>query len=137
MPDYAAQFAFIVLRYCASTKISFLLRTAPPNLIEDAALAHDNLIADCLSAMLDPAHPSVLNEGPFANAAYGQAALPVQLGGLGLGSAQVTSAPAFLASWVDLLRFHMYSNSTCTSNVPSEDRAWLAPADSRSASTVQ
>ena len=104
--DYAAQSAFIVLRYCASTKISFLLRTAPPDIIADATIVHDNLIADCLSAILDHAHPSVLEEGPSESAAYAQAALPVQQGGLGLGSAQVTSAPAFLAGWVDFLRFH-------------------------------
>jgi hypothetical protein len=32
--------------------------------------------------------------------------LPTQQGGLGLGSAQLTSRPAFLASWIDFLRFN-------------------------------
>ena len=59
--EYAAQSAFIVLRYCAAHKFSYLLRTAPPSLIEDAALAHDELIADCLGSILDHAHPSVLD----------------------------------------------------------------------------
>eukprot|EP01043_Picozoa_sp_COSAG02_P084645 COSAG02_NODE_22440_length_752_cov_2.165391_1_plen_52_part_10 len=31
--------------------------------------------------------------------------MPTQLGGLGLGSAELTSTPAYLASWIDFLRF--------------------------------
>ena len=77
-----------------------------PSLIEDATLVHDGLVVDCLSSILDRAHPSLFDEGPFDGGAYGQASLPVRQGGLGIGSAQVTSAPAYLAGWVDFLRFH-------------------------------
>ena len=55
--DYAAQPAFMILRYCASAKFDFLLRTAPPSLIADGALAHDDLIVDYLTSILDVNNP--------------------------------------------------------------------------------
>ena len=94
----------MILRYCASAKFDFLLRTAPPSLIADGALAHDDLIADCLTSILDVNYPALFDEG-HSPSAFAQASLPVCQGGLGLGSAQVTSEPAYLAGWVDFLRF--------------------------------
>ena len=86
----------MILRYCASAKFDFLLRTAPPSLIADGALAHDDLIVDCLTSILDVNNPALFDEG-HSPSAFAQASLPVCQGGLGLGSAQVTSEPAYLA----------------------------------------
>ena len=85
-----------------------MLRTERPtstgSLIADGALAHDDLIADCLTSILDVNYPALFDEG-HSPSAFAQASLPVCQGGLGLGSAQVTSEPAYLAGWVDSLRF--------------------------------
>ena len=37
----AAQAAFLILRYSAGTKFSYLLRMTPPDIIEAATVAHD------------------------------------------------------------------------------------------------
>ena len=84
--DYAAQSAFMILRYCASAKFDFLLRTAPPALVKDGALAHDDLIVDCLTSILDVNSPTLFDEG-HSPSAFAQASLPTCQGGLGIGSA--------------------------------------------------
>ena len=102
--DLGAQSAFIILKYCAATKFSYLLRTAPPDLIEEATTLHDDRVLQCLASILDHAHPRVLDEGHSPSAAV-QAVLPTDQGGLGLSSSAVTSAPAYVAGWIDFLRF--------------------------------
>ena len=102
--DMGAQSAFIILKYCAATKFSYLLRTAPPDLIEEASDLHDNRVLQCLESILDNAHPGVLDEGHSPSAAL-QAVLPVDQGGLGLSSSAATSAPAYVAGRIDFLRF--------------------------------
>jgi hypothetical protein len=72
--------------------------------VEEAARAHDAAILDCLACILDRHDGSLFGETHSPSAAF-QAAMPTQLGGLGLSSAELTSAPAYLASWIDFLRF--------------------------------
>ena len=55
--------AFIILKYCASTKFGYLLRTAPPDLIEAATTLHDERVLQCLASILDESHPGILHEG--------------------------------------------------------------------------
>ena len=61
--ELAAQSAFIILKYCASTKFGYLLRTAPPDLIEAATTLHDERVLQCLASILDESHPGILHEG--------------------------------------------------------------------------
>ena len=103
--DYSAQSAFILLRHSAAHKFTHLLRSAPPSLIEEAALAYDTSMTDCLAKILDRSSRDLFSEGSSPSAST-QAALPTNLGGLGLSSAQVVSLPAYLASWIDFLRFN-------------------------------
>ena len=100
--ELAAQSAFIILKYCASTKFGYLLRTAPPDLIEAATTLHDERVLQCLASILDESHPGILHEGHSPSAVL-QAVLLVDQGGLGLGSSVATSAPAYLAGWIDFL----------------------------------
>ena len=49
----AAQAAFLLLRFSASTKVSHLLRMVPPPVMSTAAQRHDDAVASCLSLLLD------------------------------------------------------------------------------------
>ena len=49
----AAQAAFLLLRFSASTKVSHLLRMVPPTVMSTAAQRHDDAVASCLSLLLD------------------------------------------------------------------------------------
>ena len=49
----AAQAAFLLLRFSASTKVSHLLRIVPPTVMSTAAQRHDDAVASCLSLLLD------------------------------------------------------------------------------------
>ena len=61
-----------------------------------------------------------------------QAALPTIQGGLGLGCAELTAAPAYLASWADYLGF-MHNHRELATFVNSQiDPANLPPAAPRS-----
>ena len=103
--ENGAQSAFALLRHSASHKFTHLLRAAPPSLINEAAQAYDAAIIDCLAHILDhSAAPTLFSEGTSPSAST-QAALPTNLGSLGLSSAQLVSQPAYLASWIDFLRF--------------------------------
>ena len=88
-----------------------------PSAIEAAAVAHDEAVLQCLSLLLD-AHALPLNTNPAADnddngtfnsdalsRARMQAFLPITSGGLGLSNAQLASEPAYVAAWVDYLRF--------------------------------
>ena len=59
MADYAnpvsIQAAYLQLRYCAEPKIAHLLRVGRPDLIAEAAAAHDAAIATGLNALLGAA----------------------------------------------------------------------------------
>ena len=111
----AAQAAFLLLRFSASTKVSHLLRMVPPSLMMGAAKRHDDAVAECLSLMLDKRrHPlqdleDCEDEEVFGNdarfLARTQCYLPVKAGGLGLGCAATTAEPAYIAGWVDFLHF--------------------------------
>ena len=114
----SAQAAFLLLRFSASTKVQHLLRYVPPSLVADAATAHDRAVSSCLSHLLD-ARTDPLGQVRAAGAmsagqralrrerrrACEQAQLPVAAGGLGLGCARATCDVAWVASWVDFLRF--------------------------------
>ena len=111
----AAQAAFLMLRFSASTKVSHLLRTVPPPVMSRAAKRHDNAVAGCLSLILDKRRDPLQeleeseDEDIFGNDARFlsrlQACLPVKAGGLGLGCAATTMEPAYIAGWVDFLHF--------------------------------
>ena len=118
----STQAAFLLLRFCASTKINYLLRTVPPPLMAAAAERHDFAVSRCLSSLLNPAAAPILHavdtnlDGgdprtlAFFNndrrwLAAAQSCLPVVQGGLGLGCARMTGDAAYVAGWADYLRF--------------------------------
>ena len=49
----ATQAAFLILRYSARTKFSYLLRMVPPDIVEASTVAHDEAVLQCLSLLLD------------------------------------------------------------------------------------
>ncbi len=51
--ENAAQAAFLLLHYSASTKVNHLLRSLPPRMVQAAAVRHDTAVVECLSLMLD------------------------------------------------------------------------------------
>ena len=61
--DNSAQSAFILLRHSAAHKFTHLLRSAPPSLIEEAALAYDTSMTDCLAKILDRSSRDLFTEG--------------------------------------------------------------------------
>jgi hypothetical protein len=113
--DNAAQAAFLLLRWSAGTKSAHLLRFVPPDRMVAAANMHDERVSACLSCLLYPEHRHVLIGSDAASVpacrltrasiAQAQSWLPTQLGGLGLSSAEWTSAAAYTAGWTDFLRF--------------------------------
>ena len=114
----STQAAFLLLRFCASTKINYLLRTVPPPLMSAASEQHDLAVSRCLSSLLNPAAAPILHavdtnlDGgdprtlAFFNndrrwLAAAQSCLPVVQGGLGLGCARMTGDAAYVAGWAD------------------------------------
>lgn len=95
-----------LLRYCIVPKLSYTLRTVPPDLTASAAAHWDTLMTWLLerSMGLQPADKpwqQFLQEGAhlvLEGVAQDQSQLPVRLGGLGVTSAVKTAAAAYVAS---------------------------------------
>ena len=118
----STQAAFLLLRFCASTKVNHLLRMVPPSLMTAAADQHDTAVMRCLSSLMNPAAAPVLLpvdqnldgsdprtlaffDNDRRDLAAAQAMMPVVQGGLGLGCADVNTHAAYLSGWADYLRF--------------------------------
>ena len=81
-----------ILRSClAFPKISFTLRCCPPNYIQEAVVAFDNLIEDAVSDLVG---------GHLPAWSWLKATLPVSLGGLGLRRASLYAPAAYTSSFV-------------------------------------
>lgn len=108
--DISAQAAFLILRYSAAAKIGHLLRMVPPQVMAEAAATHDEAVLSTLSLLLHPSDPLLRepadeDEEQALHLARCQALMPAAAGGLGLSSASGASEPAYVASWIDYLRF--------------------------------
>ena len=114
--DGGKQAALLMLKYCTYPKVTHLLRSIPPSVIDDAAKRHDGSIARALSKMIAPSDPlerGAQLKGPDGTVfddwrrerAEQQAQLAVQAGGLGLYSLRLLSPIAYVSAWADFLRF--------------------------------
>jgi hypothetical protein len=84
-----AQVEFALFRGCLSYKINHLLRTCPPDLLQDALVEFDhfqNMVA------------AILRVPCLTEDQWDQASLPVKLAGLGVNQTKVTAASAYVGS---------------------------------------
>ena len=91
LPDLQdSQMESTLLRHCLSLpKISYSLRTCPPDFVREATTVFDDLIRDTLSDIAG---------GPLSDWSWRKASLPVSLGGLGLRNASTTAPAAYISS---------------------------------------
>jgi len=86
-----AQVEFGLFRGCLSyNKINHLLRTCPPDLLEDALGKFDDHFQSMVA--------DILRVGCLAEDQWEQASLPVRLSGLGVNQTRVTAGSAFVGS---------------------------------------
>ena len=86
-----AQVEFGLFRGCLSyNKINHLLRTCPPDLLEDALGKFDDHFQSMVA--------DILRVGCLAEDQWEQASLPVRLSGLGVSQTRVTAGSAFVGS---------------------------------------
>ena len=86
-----AQVEFALFRGCLSyNKINHLLRTCPPDLLQDALVEFDDHFQNMVAAIL---RVPCLTEDQ-----WDQASLPVKLAGLGVNQTKVTAASAYVGS---------------------------------------
>ena len=91
-PQAGTQTAFLILLYCAAPKLNFILRTAPPQVIDQAAKAFQAKVQQALASLLH------LDGASLTDAMRAQAALPPKLGGLGLVDPSRISPAAYSAA---------------------------------------
>ena len=89
------QSAWLVLLFCANTRVTYSLRGLPPQETEHFATEHDADSRRCLSLLLGVS---------LTQDSWEKSSLPMSLGGCGLRSASRTSSSAYWASWADSLR---------------------------------
>ena len=91
LPDLQdSQMESTLLRFCLSLpKISFSLRSCPPDHIREAADSFDTLIRESLADIAG---------GPLSDWSWEKACLPVSLGGLGLRRASLVAPAAYISS---------------------------------------
>ena len=80
--------ALSLLRLCVATKIGFLRRAIPPDLLATAEAANTRLMKSTFSII------STIPEGPELDAAREQIALPIKMHGMGLRCGPTASAAA-------------------------------------------
>ena len=86
-----AQVEFGLFRGCLSyNKINHLLRTCPPDLLEDALGKFDNHFQNMVA--------EILRVGCLGEDQWEQASLPVRLSGLGVNQTKVIAGSAFVGS---------------------------------------
>ena len=90
------QIKFLLLHYCFNAKITHLMRTIPPGMMQSFIQGFNGLVERILSSVLS-------QEGPLPLNASTQAALRLKSGGLGLGVHPLTSSCAFAASFLSTL----------------------------------
>ena len=94
------QLKFLLLHYCFNNKITYLMRTIPPQFLEVFISDFNNLIKSVLSSLLH-------HQGPLSSEVIMQASLSLKSGGLGLGISPITSSCAFVASFLSTLSSNM------------------------------
>ena len=94
VPDL--QVAWLLFLMCAAPRCHYLLRALPPAYTATFAHQHDEAVLACLQDLLANGGPPTWD----ANATR-RAQLPLQLGGLGLRSAETTRFAAHWACWAD------------------------------------
>jgi len=92
----SSQLAYLLLRYCAAQRFTYLLRTVPPSNTLQGATAHDQIIRSSLCQLLQVED--------ISEDRWNQATLRVAEGGLGLGKAERERQAAYLGSSADCLR---------------------------------
>ena len=108
------QSAWLLLLFCANTRVTYSLRWLPPQETEHFATEHDADSRRCLSLLLGVS---------LTQDSWEKSSLPMSLGGCGLRSASRTSNSAHWASWADSLRM---IHASRTSN----SAYWASWADS-------
>ncbi len=91
----AVRVAALLLRLCGAGKVTHLLRTTPPNLVQEAAKHYDDALLRAYEelALLDP----------LTAAQALQCRLPLHLGGRGLRSQEQLAPAAWVGSWAQCL----------------------------------
>ena len=86
-----------LLRFCTSRNHNYWERSTPPDSVITSARAHDDRLWQSIRALLQLPHMQLPQRA--VDRARLQSTLPVSGGGLGLGSAQLDSKPAYYGSW--------------------------------------
>lgn len=96
LQELPLQHAFLLLRYCVTSKINTLLRTCPMALTAEAAKRFDGMVWDCVRKLL--AIPEdACDRGFNLERAKAVIALPLRMGGCGLAAASLSAPSAFVA----------------------------------------
>ena len=98
----AQQLSQVLIRFCMNTTLTFFLRTMPPSVTLAAAKEHDRLIADSLYELVGGAR--VGRDDDRWVRALKQARLPVNMGGMGLTSAEDIRGAAWVGTWALVTR---------------------------------
>ena len=97
LPEEHLQTKLLLLRFCAGPRVTYALRSLPPDMGATLAAAVDADVQRTLLALLCDADDAA----DLRAAALARAALPVRMGGLGLGDRSRIAAAAVVASWAD------------------------------------
>ena len=92
----STQCAFLLLKFCANSRIAHITRLSPPDHTVEATLLHDSMIEESMAKLLGVCR--------FTELARKQMRLRPFNGGLGLASMFDQRHHAFLSSWADSLR---------------------------------
>ena len=98
------QSAWLLLLFCANTRVTYSLRGLPPQETEHFATEHDADSRRCLSLLLGVS---------LTQDSWEKSSLPMSLGGCGLRSASRTSSSAYWASCADSFRMIDPSTTPC------------------------
>jgi len=85
-----AQVEFALFRGCLAYKINHLLRTCPPDLLEEALVKFDDHFQNMVA--------EILRVPCLADDQWDLASLPVKLSGLGVNQTKVIAGPAYVGS---------------------------------------
>ena len=93
-PAMPSQHAMLLLRNCGLPKFNFLTRIIPPDLGQNAFIAFDSMVSDCLASILQ------LSDNRLAQSPF----LPLKLGQLGLRKAAVISPIAYFCGFANAVQ---------------------------------
>jgi len=97
LPEEQLQSKLLLLRLCPGPRVTYSLRSLPPDVGATLAAAVDADVRRTLLALLCDA----ADDADVRAAVLARAALPVRMGGLGLGDSTRVADVAVVASWVD------------------------------------